>query len=179
MRDRIARRPRSSRVRVNQAASRSQPTWPAAAPTSNCIRRCVSAGGLHVILTEYHESRRIDRQLFGRAGRQGDPGSYELIVALDDELFQRFVGSRLLRLVGKGFASGRANSCCDRAGVAQLWPTHRRAPARASPTNRACRRSARQQDSRLRRDGMTRDCLMAMRPQVPACRPPSAPARQN
>ena len=60
-----------------------------------------SAGGLHVILTEYHESRRIDRQLFGRAGRQGDPGSYESSVALDDELFQRFVGNRLLQLLGK------------------------------------------------------------------------------
>ena len=48
------------------------------------------AGGLHVILTEYHESRRIDRQLFGRCARQGDPGSYESIVALDDELFRRF-----------------------------------------------------------------------------------------
>lgn len=47
-------------------------------------------GGLHVILTEYHESSRIDRQLFGRAGRQGDPGSTEAIVALDDELFTRF-----------------------------------------------------------------------------------------
>jgi preprotein translocase subunit SecA len=57
------------------------------------------AGGLHVILTEYHESRRIDRQLFGRAGRQGDPGSYESIVALDDELFQRFAGKRLLSIV--------------------------------------------------------------------------------
>lgn len=44
-------------------------------------------GGLHVILTEYNESRRIDRQLIGRCGRQGDPGSAELIVALDDELF--------------------------------------------------------------------------------------------
>jgi preprotein translocase subunit SecA len=44
-------------------------------------------GGLHVILTEYHESPRIDRQLFGRAARQGDPGSGEAIVALDDELF--------------------------------------------------------------------------------------------
>jgi preprotein translocase subunit SecA len=47
----------------------------------------VEAGGLHVILTEYHESPRIDRQLFGRAARQGDPGSGEAIVALDDELF--------------------------------------------------------------------------------------------
>ena len=56
------------------------------------------AGGLHVILTEYHESRRIDRQLFGRAGRQGDPGSYESIVALDDELFQRFAGKQLRRI---------------------------------------------------------------------------------
>ncbi len=44
-------------------------------------------GGLHVILTEYHESPRIDRQLFGRAARQGDSGSGEAIVALDDELF--------------------------------------------------------------------------------------------
>jgi preprotein translocase subunit SecA len=46
-----------------------------------------AAGGLHVILTEYHESRRIDRQLFGRAGRQGDPGSYESLTSLDDDLF--------------------------------------------------------------------------------------------
>jgi preprotein translocase subunit SecA len=60
------------------------------------------AGGLHVILTEYHESRRIDRQLFGRAGRQGDPGSYESVVALDDELFQRFVGKQLLRILARG-----------------------------------------------------------------------------
>ena len=44
-------------------------------------------GGLHVILTEYHESRRIDRQLFGRCARQGDPGACESIVSLEDELF--------------------------------------------------------------------------------------------
>ncbi|MCP3877216.1 MAG: translocase [Sulfitobacter sp.] len=56
------------------------------------------AGGLHVILTEFHESSRIDRQLFGRAARQGDPGSTETIVALDDELFKRFA-PRHLRLV--------------------------------------------------------------------------------
>lgn len=54
-------------------------------------------GGLHVILTEFHESGRIDRQLYGRAGRQGDPGSTEAIVALSDELFTRFA-PRLLWL---------------------------------------------------------------------------------
>ena len=48
------------------------------------------AGGLHVILSEFHESRRIDRQLYGRAGRQGDPGSCEAMVSLDDELFTQF-----------------------------------------------------------------------------------------
>jgi preprotein translocase subunit SecA len=47
-------------------------------------------GGLHVILTEYHESRRIDRQLFGRCARQGDPGTCQAIVALDDEVFSTF-----------------------------------------------------------------------------------------
>ena len=44
-------------------------------------------GGLHVILTEYHESRRIDRQLFGRCARQGDPGSCQAVVSLQDEIF--------------------------------------------------------------------------------------------
>jgi preprotein translocase subunit SecA len=45
-------------------------------------------GGLHVILTEYHESRRVDRQLLGRCARQGDPGTCQAIVALDDELYR-------------------------------------------------------------------------------------------
>jgi preprotein translocase subunit SecA len=52
-------------------------------------------GGLHVILTEFHESRRIDRQLFGRAARQGDPGSGQAIVALSDPLFERRASSWL------------------------------------------------------------------------------------
>jgi preprotein translocase subunit SecA len=47
-------------------------------------------GGLHVILTEYHESRRIDRQFFGRAARQGDPGSCEAIVSLEDDIYATF-----------------------------------------------------------------------------------------
>jgi preprotein translocase subunit SecA len=49
-----------------------------------------AAGGLHVILTEFHETSRIDRQLYGRAGRQGDPGSFEAITALDDDLYTLF-----------------------------------------------------------------------------------------
>jgi preprotein translocase subunit SecA len=51
-------------------------------------------GGLHVLSTERHEARRIDRQLFGRSGRQGDPGSYQAILALDDELLSDCFGRR-------------------------------------------------------------------------------------
>ncbi len=50
-------------------------------------------GGLHVILTEFHESARIDRQLFGRCARQGDAGSHEAIVSLEDDLFRRHAGA--------------------------------------------------------------------------------------
>lgn len=55
-------------------------------------------GGLHVVLTEYHESRRVDRQLFGRAARQGDRGSCEAIISLEDELFNTYA-PRPARLV--------------------------------------------------------------------------------
>lgn len=54
-------------------------------------------GGLHVILTEFHESARIDRQLYGRTGRQGANGSTEAAVCFEDELFHRFA-PRVLRL---------------------------------------------------------------------------------
>jgi preprotein translocase subunit SecA len=47
-------------------------------------------GGLHVLSTVRHDSTRIDRQLFGRCGRQGDPGSYQVIVSLEDEIFHGF-----------------------------------------------------------------------------------------
>lgn len=49
-----------------------------------------SVGGLHVIGTEKHESRRIDEQLRGRSGRQGDPGSTQFIISLEDDMFKRF-----------------------------------------------------------------------------------------
>jgi preprotein translocase subunit SecA len=47
-------------------------------------------GGLHVLATERHEARRIDRQLFGRCGRQGDSGTYAAFVSLEDEIVIQF-----------------------------------------------------------------------------------------
>jgi preprotein translocase subunit SecA len=55
-------------------------------------------GGLHVIATERHEARRIDRQLFGRCGRQGDPGTNEAIISLEDELVTVYVSKPFQRL---------------------------------------------------------------------------------
>jgi preprotein translocase subunit SecA len=56
-------------------------------------------GGLHVIGTERHESRRIDNQLRGRSGRQGDPGSSRFYVALDDEIMRIFGGAQVAKLM--------------------------------------------------------------------------------
>ena len=55
-------------------------------------------GGLHVLATERHDARRIDRQLFGRGGRQGDPGSFQAIVCLEDEIVQETFGGYAARL---------------------------------------------------------------------------------
>jgi preprotein translocase subunit SecA len=59
----------------------------------------IELGGLHVIGTERHESRRIDNQLRGRAGRQGDPGSSQFYVALDDDLMRIFGGEKISSLM--------------------------------------------------------------------------------
>lgn len=61
----------------------------------------IELGGLHVIATELHESGRVDRQLFGRAGRQGDPGSCSSFASLEDELYQRFSPTPIRWLVGR------------------------------------------------------------------------------
>ena len=60
-----------------------------------------SLGGLHVLGTERHESRRIDNQLRGRSGRQGDPGSSRFYISLDDELMRLFGGENLKGLMGR------------------------------------------------------------------------------
>ncbi|CAA9567755.1 MAG: Protein translocase subunit SecA [uncultured Thermomicrobiales bacterium] len=59
------------------------------------------AGGLHIVGTERHEARRIDNQLRGRAGRQGDPGSSRFYVSLEDELMRRFGSERIVGLMEK------------------------------------------------------------------------------
>jgi preprotein translocase subunit SecA len=64
-------------------------------------------GGLHVLATERHEAGRIDRQLFGRCGRQGDAGSYQVILSLEDELLTDCYGNSLQGLVQKLFNSSK------------------------------------------------------------------------
>ena len=58
-------------------------------------------GGLHILGTERHESRRIDNQLRGRSGRQGDPGSSRFYVSLEDEIMRIFGSDRISPLLGK------------------------------------------------------------------------------
>jgi preprotein translocase subunit SecA len=69
-------------------------------------------GGLHVIATERHEARRIDRQLFGRCGRQGDPGSYEMILSLEDEL---------VAVHGRGLSAIADRAALLAGGAAVTW----------------------------------------------------------
>ncbi|HLH75794.1 MAG TPA: preprotein translocase subunit SecA [Candidatus Binataceae bacterium] len=63
--------------------------------------RVLQAGGLHILGTERHESRRIDNQLRGRSGRQGDPGSSQFYLSLEDDLLRIFGADRLKGLMGR------------------------------------------------------------------------------
>jgi len=67
-------------------------------------------GGLHVIGTERHESGRVDRQLIGRCGRQGDPGSARMFVSLEDELMRRHTGKLVANSVNNLLKSGLPGS---------------------------------------------------------------------
>jgi len=67
-------------------------------------------GGLHVIVACCNEARRIDRQLYGRCARQGDPGSYEIILSLDDELVGRCSSGKLIRVM-KQYAAADGPLC--------------------------------------------------------------------
>ncbi len=64
-------------------------------------KEVLTAGGLHILGTERHESRRIDNQLRGRAGRQGDPGSSRFFLSLEDDLMRIFAGERVQMLMDR------------------------------------------------------------------------------
>lgn len=99
-------------------------------------------GGLHVILTEFHESARVDRQLFGRCARQGDPGTVEAMVCLDDEVFVRY-GSVVRHL---------ARRLAGRDGLVSSWLCQRLialAQARAERHNARIRWKTMREDKRL------------------------------
>lgn len=69
----------------------------------------VAAGGLHILGTERHESRRIDNQLRGRSGRQGDPGATRFYLSLEDDLMRIFGGEKMQSMLTKmGFEQGEA-----------------------------------------------------------------------
>ena len=71
--------------------------------------KVLAAGGLHILGTERHEARRIDNQLRGRAGRQGDPGSSRFYLSLEDDLMKRFASDRVQGLMrGLGFTEDTA-----------------------------------------------------------------------
>lgn len=89
------------------------------------------AGGLVVIATERHEESRVDRQLFGRSGRQGDPGHAIALVSLDDQLVQRFVPSWLARVL-----AGLPAPLRERAARV-VWPLAQRAAGRRAVMIRA------------------------------------------
>ncbi len=68
-------------------------------PDSEKAKKVIELGGLHIIGTERHEARRIDNQLRGRAGRQGDPGSSQFFISLEDDLMRIFGGDRIKSLM--------------------------------------------------------------------------------
>src|SRR2546427_2476350 len=63
--------------------------------------KVVAAGGLHIVGTERHEARRIDNQLRGRSGRQGDPGSSRFFVSFGDDIMRRFAPDWVSNLLGR------------------------------------------------------------------------------
>ena len=90
----------------------------------------VEAGGLHIVGTERHESRRIDNQLRGRSGRQGDPGSSRFYLSLEDPLLRIFAGERARRRSWSGSRCPRASRSSIRWSTARSRSAQRKVEAR-------------------------------------------------
>jgi len=85
--------------RAKKARSQLRPIWPERGTDIKLGEGVRELGGLIIIGTERHEARRIDNQLRGRAGRQGDPGASQFYVSLEDELMRRFGGDKLKNMM--------------------------------------------------------------------------------
>jgi preprotein translocase subunit SecA len=105
-------------------------------------RAVLERGGLHVILSEFHDSRRVDRQLFGRTGRQGDPGTAQAIVSVADRVLAQHEGPLfgLLRRALRGLPA---------LAPLLLECMRRRAQARTERLHERTRKEAVKQDDRL------------------------------
>ena len=87
-------------MRVNVVPLRLRPTWPVVVPTLNLVKVFLNLGGLCVIGTERHESRRIDNQLRGRAGTsRGPKENPQFYLSLEDELMRRFGSDRIKQVL--------------------------------------------------------------------------------
>lgn len=104
-----------------------------------CDKAALAVGGLHVLLTEMHGAKRIDRQFIGRAGRQGDPGSAQIFVSYEDELVQRFVPR-----VAAALASRMAGP--EASGTGVVGRVFRYAQSRSEARDRRNRSSVLRQD---------------------------------
>lgn len=84
--------------------------------------KVLAAGGLYVLGTERHESRRIDNQLRGRSGRQGDPGLSRFDISLADDLMKRFGGDKIQVLMNRLGCWSRVPQSMGHSLVTQLRP---------------------------------------------------------
>ena len=93
----------------------------------------MEAGGLFILGTERHESRRIDNQLRGRAGRQGDPGETRFFLSAEDDLVRLFAGDRIYRILDRlGSTTRRATRSRSRPGCSPSRSRRRRRRSRSS-----------------------------------------------
>ena len=123
----------------------------------------MALGGLHIIGTERHESRRIDNQLRGRAGRQGDPGSTQFFISLEDDVMRLFGSERIAPMIEK---LGMTEDQPLEAGM--LTKQIEAAQKRIEGRNYSIRKSVLQYDDVMNKQreliyGQRRDILMGQR----------------